>query len=68
MKHFAAIATMIWALQAAAQEPDILKPGPGHDETAASCAICHTLNYIRMNSGFLNSEQWKTEVLKMRDA
>ena len=45
-----------------------LKAGPGQDAVVASCAICHTLNYIRMNSAFLTPDAWKAEVAKMRDA
>ena len=68
IKGMAAAVMVMRAAQAASQEADALKPGPGHDETAASCAICHTLNYIRMNSPFLTGDQWKAEVAKMRDA
>ena len=45
-----------------------LKPGPGLDAVQASCATCHTLNYIRMNSVFLTPDVWKAEVTKMRTA
>ena len=53
---------------ALAQEPVTLKPGPGLDAVTTSCSICHTLNYIRMNSVFLTPDAWKAEVAKMRDA
>ena len=45
-----------------------LKPGPGLDAVQTSCSICHTLNYIRMNSVFLTQNDWKAEVTKMRTA
>ncbi len=45
-----------------------LKPGPGDDTTAVTCATCHTSNYIIMNSPFLTPEAWKAEVTKMRTA
>ena len=51
-----------------ADEPVTLKPGPGLDAVQASCATCHTLNYIRMNSVFLTPDVWKAEVTKMRTA
>ena len=52
----------------AAEQPVPLKPGQGMDSTAAMCNICHSLDYIRMNSVFLSPEGWKAEVTKMRAA
>ena len=45
-----------------------LKPGSGQEITAASCAACHSLDYIPMNSTFLTPDAWKAEVTKMRQA
>jgi hypothetical protein len=56
------------SVPALAQEPVTLKPGPGLDTVTTSCSVCHTLNYIRMNSAFLTPDAWKAEVTKMRDA
>jgi hypothetical protein len=56
------------ASPALADELVPMKPGPGLDEVQASCAVCHTLNYIRMNSVFLTPNEWKAEVTKMRAA
>ena len=53
------------AFPAVAQD---LLPGPGQAETAAACAGCHTLGYIRLNAPFLTQAQWKAEVAKMRTA
>jgi mono/diheme cytochrome c family protein len=50
----------------AGEQPVALKPGQGMDVTASSCNICHSLDYIRMNSVFLTPEGWKAEVTKMR--
>ena len=58
---------LLLAAPALADEP-VLKPGPGQDVVQASCAVCHTLNYIRMNSVFLTPDGWKAEVTKMRTA
>jgi mono/diheme cytochrome c family protein len=55
------------AMPALAQEPATLNPGPGLDAVTTSCSICHTLNYIRMNSVFLTQDAWKAEVTKMRE-
>ena len=59
---------LLLAVPAHAEEPVKLKPGPGLDAVEASCATCHTLNYIRMNSVFLTPDAWKAEVTKMRGA
>ena len=56
------------AAPALAQEQVTLKPGPGLDAVTTSCSVCHTLNYIRMNSVFLTPDAWKAEVTKMRTA
>jgi mono/diheme cytochrome c family protein len=45
-----------------------LKAGQGMDVTSSVCAICHSLDYIRMNSVFLSPDGWKAEVTKMRSA
>ena len=51
---------------AAAQEQAItLKPGPGLDKVQANCSACHSLDYIPMNSPFLNAAGWTAEVTKM---
>jgi hypothetical protein len=59
---------LLLAVPALAEEPVPLKPGPGLDAVKVSCAICHTLDYIRMNSVFLTPDAWKAEVTKMRVA
>jgi sulfite dehydrogenase (cytochrome) subunit B len=62
------IVALLLAVPALADEPAPLKAGPGLDAVQASCATCHTLNYIRMNSVFLTPDAWKAEVTKMRAA
>lgn len=63
------ILTMTLALVAApalADEPVIeLKPGDGLDKVQANCGACHSLDYIQMNSPFLNAAGWNAEVTKM---
>jgi|GEM_PF-566565 len=34
----------------------------------ARCSICHSLDYIKMNAGFLKAANWEAEVAKMRKA
>jgi mono/diheme cytochrome c family protein len=62
------IAALLLASRVLADEPVPLKQGPGLDVVTSSCATCHTLNYIRMNSVFLTPDQWNAEVTKMRAA
>jgi len=68
MFRYLAIASLFAVTPALAQEQVSIKPGLGQDEVTSSCATCHTLNYIRMNSPFLTSDAWKAEVTKMREA
>lgn len=50
---------------AAAQESQVvLKEGPGKDKVM-QCAACHSLDYIPMNSPFLNKAGWSATVAKM---
>jgi mono/diheme cytochrome c family protein len=48
--------------------PMPLQPGPGDEMATANCNVCHTSDYIIMNSMFLNADGWKAEVTKMRTA
>jgi mono/diheme cytochrome c family protein len=68
-RTLALLGLLLLATPAMAQQaPAWMKPGPGQEAVAASCATCHTLDYIRMNSVFLSPDGWKTEVTKMRSA
>jgi len=42
-----------------------LKDAPGRELVAAKCAICHSLDYIAMNSPFLDLTGWEKELDKM---
>ena len=58
--------TAIAVVPAAADESAIeLKPGPGLDKVQGNCGACHSLDYIPMNSPFLNAAGWNAEVTKM---
>ena len=52
----------------AAEQPVQLKPGPGLDKVEAGCSGCHSLDYVPMNSPFLNGPGWDAEVCKMINA
>ena len=49
----------------AQEQPITLKPGPGLDKVQANCSTCHSLDYIQINSPFLNAAGWSAEVTKM---
>ena len=53
---------------AAEEKPVALKRAPGLDLVEANCGACHSLDYIPMNSPFLNTAQWEAEVAKMINA
>jgi cytochrome c5 len=42
-----------------------LKDGPGKDLVSAKCVACHSLDYIQMNSPFLDRAGWGKTVDKM---
>jgi len=64
----AAITTIV-AGSAAAEEKSVqLKPGPGLDKVESNCSGCHSLDYVPMNSAFLNAAGWDAEVAKMINA
>jgi hypothetical protein len=64
-----AVLTVTMAMPSAADElPVRLKQAPGLDKVEANCAACHSLDYIPMNSPFLNAAGWDAEVTKMINA
>jgi sulfite dehydrogenase (cytochrome) subunit B len=56
------------AAAAAGDEPVKLKQAPGLDKVEANCAACHSLDYVQMNSPFLDAAGWEAEVAKMINA
>jgi mono/diheme cytochrome c family protein len=42
-----------------------LKDGPGRDVVAGNCVMCHSLDYIPLNSVFLDRKGWDATVHKM---
>jgi mono/diheme cytochrome c family protein len=54
------------ALPAFADEASVaLTKAPGLDKVASNCGTCHSLDYIQMNSPFMNAATWDAEVTKM---
>jgi mono/diheme cytochrome c family protein len=60
-----AFATLLAASAAAQEKPIELKAAPGRDKVVGNCGACHSLDYIVMNSPFLNPAGWDAEVTKM---
>jgi sulfite dehydrogenase (cytochrome) subunit B len=51
---------------ASADEQSVsLKDAPGHEVVENNCAACHSLDYPRTNSSFLDHKGWQAEVDKM---
>jgi mono/diheme cytochrome c family protein len=63
------IVAALMATAAAAQEKPVqLKQAPGLDKVEGNCSGCHSLDYVPMNSVFLNAAGWDAEVAKMINA
>jgi hypothetical protein len=61
-----ALLTVAIAFPAWAEERPIqLKKAAGLDKVESYCAACHSLDYIQMNSPFLNAAGWDASVAKM---
>jgi len=45
-----------------------LKEGAGRELVEANCATCHSLDYIQMNSPFLDKKGWEATLSKMVNA
>lgn len=58
----------LWLLPALALADEStlsLKLGAGRDLVTANCVMCHSLDYIQMNSRFLDRKGWEGSVNKM---
>lgn len=54
---------------ASAQEERVqLKDGQGREVVESNCATCHSLDYIQINSPFLDRKGWEKSVDKMVQA
>jgi hypothetical protein len=72
MKATALAAASILALAAtlalAGEEKVKLKEGPNADKVRDNCISCHSLDYIALNSPFLDQKGWEAVVAKMTKA
>ena len=62
---FSALALLSTARAIAQEQPVPLKDAPGRDVVQNNCATCHSLDYPRTNSPFMDRKTWETEVNKM---
>lgn len=61
-----AVVSVLIATAAWAQEEKVkLKPGQGQELVSARCGMCHSADYIVMNSPFLDRSGWEKSVDKM---
>jgi cytochrome c5 len=61
----AALAASPVAARAADESGLRLAEGPGRDRVQAACSMCHSLDYILMNSPFQDAASWRKTVDKM---
>lgn len=58
--------TVLAVSMAEADENSVrLQEGPGKDLVSAQCVMCHSLDYIQMNSVILDRQGWEKTVGKM---
>ena len=66
MRALIVVGLLAAAFAARADEKQIkLKEGPGQDLVKANCVMCHSLDYIQMNSPFMDRKGWEASVNKM---
>ncbi len=67
LQLFSLVSVVLFSLHANAGESTFkLKDDAAAAAVVAQCSICHSLDYIQMNSRFLKSEGWQAEVRKMK--
>jgi len=67
MRALALVLALAAGAAAAQEEKVVLKDAPGRDK-AMQCLACHSLDYIQMNSRFLDKAGWTASVNKMINA
>jgi hypothetical protein len=67
MRYFLLVSLVTSATAFAQEEKVVLKDAPGRDK-AMQCLACHSLDYIQMNSRFLDKSGWTASVNKMINA
>ena len=63
------VLALIAAASARAEEQLVpFKEAPGQQVVEDNCGSCHSLDYLRTNSPFLDRKGWQSEVTKMTNA
>jgi hypothetical protein len=65
MPRAIALALLLPAAALADESQVKLKDAPGRDLVLGNCVMCHSLDYIPMNSVFLDRKGWEGSVNKM---
>ena len=66
MKKTSALLLALLASPLMAEEGTVrLRDGEGRQLVEANCVMCHSLDYIQMNSPFLDRKGWEASVNKM---
>ena len=73
MRHRSALGALLLTLTAALpatlfaedEAAIVLADGPGRMQVQAACSMCHSLDYIVMNSHFQDKTAWEKTVKKM---
>ena len=59
------LTVMAVATARADEQPVPLTDAPGREVVEHNCASCHSLDYLRINSPFLDRRAWQAEITKM---
>jgi hypothetical protein len=65
MRIMLALFLMMTTAALAGEEAFRLREGAGRQLVEANCVMCHSLDYIQMNSPFLDRKGWEGSVNKM---
>jgi cytochrome c5 len=66
MMKMIVVFAMVFVANAQADESAFrLKDGEGKGLVEANCSMCHSLDYVQMNSPFLDRKGWEGSVGKM---
>jgi mono/diheme cytochrome c family protein len=65
MKRILLLSLLVAAPALADESAIKLKDGAGRDLVERNCIACHSLDYIPMNSPFLDRKGWEGSVTKM---
>lgn len=65
MKRILLLSLLVVAPALADESAIKLKDGAGRDLVERNCIACHSLDYIPMNSPFLDRKGWEGSVTKM---